>query len=125
MTISNLRSKRKPTGGKYQKQRKKMRKDFGSDFLPAKVSTQKKKTIRTFGGNFKIKLMGAEKANVTIDGKTKIVKILSVKENRANPNFVRMNVVTKGAIIETDAGLAKVTSRPGQGGVINAVAVKA
>jgi small subunit ribosomal protein S8e len=34
---------------------------------------------------------------------------------------VRRNIVTKGAIIETDAGQARVVSRPGQDGQVNAV----
>ena len=70
-------------------------------------------------------MLEAEKANVIgADGKGKVVKILSVKENSANIHFVRMNVITKGAIIETEAGLAKVTSRPGQDGIINAKLIK-
>jgi small subunit ribosomal protein S8e len=51
-------------------------------------------------------------------------KIKTVKENPANPHYVRMNIITKGAVIETDAGLARVTSRPGQHGVVNAVLIK-
>jgi small subunit ribosomal protein S8e len=35
-----------------------------------------------------------------------------------------MNIITKGAVIETDAGKARVTSRPGQHGVVNAVLLK-
>jgi small subunit ribosomal protein S8e len=35
-----------------------------------------------------------------------------------------MNVITKGAIIETEKGLAKVVSRPGQDGVVNAVLIE-
>ncbi len=45
-------------------------------------------------------------------------------ENPANPNYVQRNIITKGAIIKTSAGNAKVTSRPGQDGTINAVLVK-
>ncbi|MGC8851015.1 MAG: 30S ribosomal protein S8e, partial [Candidatus Micrarchaeia archaeon] len=36
----------------------------------------------------------------------------------------RENIVTKGAIIETELGKAKVTSRPGQHGIVNAVLLK-
>jgi small subunit ribosomal protein S8e len=35
-----------------------------------------------------------------------------------------MNVITKGAIIETEDGLAKVTSKPSKDGVVNAVLIK-
>ena len=51
------------------------------------------------------------------------MKILDVIENPANPHYVRQNIVTRGAIIETDAGRARVTSRPGQHGVISAVLI--
>ena len=47
----------------------------------------------------------------------------NVIENKANPNYVRRNIITKGAIVETSAGKAKVTSRPGQDGVINGVLI--
>jgi small subunit ribosomal protein S8e len=46
---------------------------------------------------------------------------LAVIENTANPNYVRQNIITKGSIIGTEKGNAKVTSRPGQHGVVNAV----
>ena len=61
-----------------------------------------------------------------IDPKTKKAtksKILSVKDNPANQHFVRRNTITKGAVVETEAGLARITSRPGQDGVVNAVKV--
>ena len=56
--------------------------------------------------------------------KTHKVKILTVKENSANPNFVQRNIINRGAMIQTEIGLAKVTSRPGQDGAVNAVLVK-
>ena len=42
-------------------------------------------------------------------------------ENPANPNYVRRNLLTKGAIIKTELGNARILSRPGQDGTINAV----
>ena len=51
-------------------------------------------------------------------------KLKKVIENKASRHFARMGIITKGAIIETDKGKAKVTNRPGQDGVINAVLVK-
>ena len=54
---------------------------------------------------------------------TKVVDILGVVENTANPNYVRRNIITKGAIVETPEGNAKVTSRPGQDGVINGILI--
>ena len=54
-------------------------------------------------------------------GKAKKVVIKSVEENLANPNFVRRNILTKGTVIDTELGKARITSRPGQEGGINAV----
>ena len=56
-------------------------------------------------------------------GTSSSTKIVAVVENSANPNYVRQNIITKGSIIETEKGKAKVTSRPGQHGVVNAVLI--
>lgn len=56
--------------------------------------------------------------------KVEVAEILNVVENRANPHFVRRNIITKGAIVETSKGLAKVTSRPGQHGILNGILIK-
>jgi small subunit ribosomal protein S8e len=49
--------------------------------------------------------------------------VITVRENPANPNYVQRNIITKGAILETDLGLVRVRSRPGQDGVLNGVRV--
>jgi small subunit ribosomal protein S8e len=76
-----------------------------------------------YGGNEKACALRAQFANVTnpADGTTKKAKIETVEENGANPNYVRRNLLTKGAIIRTEIGRARIMSRPGQDGVINAV----
>lgn len=124
--FSQFRSQRKKTGGLYSEIRKKKKRDLGSDFLPVHLKEKEKtKKVRMTGGSEKIKMLQAAKANVldVQTGKSQISKIITVKENPANPHFVRMNVITKGAVVETELGLAKVTSRPGQDGVVNAVLV--
>ncbi len=68
-------------------------------------------------------MLSAQYANV-VDKKTntvKKVKILTVKSNPADPNYVQRNIMNKGATITTEIGDAIVTSRPGQDGAINAV----
>jgi len=126
MVLTQFRSHRKPTGGLYHRFRKKKKRDFGSDFIAVKIGKGKINEIRTFGGNRKYRVLQAEFANVINPetGVSQKAKIITVKENPANPNFVRMNVITKGAIIETEAGLAKVVSRPGQDGIVNAIIIK-
>jgi small subunit ribosomal protein S8e len=56
----------------------------------------------------------------TSSGKTQKVKIIRVLENPANRDYERRGVITKGALIETELGRARVTSRPAQDAVINA-----
>ena len=58
------------------------------------------------------------------DGKIVKVKIKNVVDNPADKHLARRNIITKGTIIDTEKGKARVTSRPGQDGVINAVLVK-
>ena len=51
-------------------------------------------------------------------------EIKSVIDNPANINYIRRNIINKGAIIETGIGKARISSRPGQTGVVNAVLIK-
>lgn len=124
MTKWILRSKRKKTGGQLNKNRKKKRRDRGRDFLPAHVDETKIRAKRTKGGGSKRVALSVNIANVSVEGKAQKTKIISVVENKADTQFVRRNIVTKGAIIETELGKARVTSRPGQQGFVNAVLVE-
>ncbi|MFH1105998.1 MAG: 30S ribosomal protein S8e [Candidatus Aenigmatarchaeota archaeon] len=126
MATWNLRSPKKPTGGKLKRQCKKKKMQRGAEPALTKIGKKKIRFNRMRGGSFKLTLASAEIANV-IDhatGKIQKAKILSVFENHANPHFVRRNIITKGAIITTDIGKARVTSRPGQDGAVNAVLIK-
>ena len=123
---SNFRSKKKSTGGKYNDIRKKKKIYLVKNSIPVKIAKTKRKNIRTRGGNKKAKLLEENKINV-IDpstNKTSKTEIISVLENTANIHFVRMNILTKGAIVETKLGKAKITSRPSQDGIINAILLK-
>ncbi len=124
MTQWILRSKRKITGGLVLKRGKRKKHQRGRDFLPAHVGAPKVRPARTKGGNWKRIALAANVANVSVKGKMQKVNILSVKENAADSQFVRRNIITKGAIIETDLGKARVTSRPGQVGLVNAVLIE-
>lgn len=123
MGIWHVRSKRKATGGKLKKHRKKRKFEKGREPTLTQIGEKRLAKIRTKGGSFKLALRSASEANV-LDAKTKKIKkakIIKVIENKANPQLVRQNIITKGAIIETSEGKARVTSRPGQHGVINAI----
>ena len=124
MTQWMLRSKRKITGGILSRIGKKERQQRGRDFVPARLGEKKIRHTRTRGGGTKHIVFAANIANVRVNGKIEKVKILNVVENTANPQYVRRNIITKGCIIETEKGRARVTSRPGQHGSIDAVLVE-
>jgi small subunit ribosomal protein S8e len=116
---------RKVTGGVIKLAKKKRKYELGRLPLHTKIGKTKVKIVRVKGGGKKVKALSVEFANV-FDSKTKVtkkVKILRVLENPANPHFVRMGIVTKGCIIETEIGKAKVTSRPSQHGIVNAILI--
>ncbi|MCA1812834.1 MAG: hypothetical protein LC624_02650, partial [Halobacteriales archaeon] len=46
-----------------------------------------------------------------------------VVTNSANPHYVRRNIITKGAVVNTNLGRVRITSRPGQDGTLNGVLV--
>ena len=117
------RSRRKPSGGRLRPLRKKRKFEIGREQQFAFVGPQKVKLYRVRGAGQKVRILNAEWANVTDPktGATKKVKIVTVKDNPSNPHFVTRNIVTRTATIETEIGLARVTSRPGQDGVVNAV----
>ena len=120
------RSLKKPSGGRIWAKRGKRKQEMGREFLEPKIGPTKSRKLRTFGGDEKLGLLSTDSANV-IDPKTgraKKVKILTVVENPADSHFVRRNVLTRGAVIETELGKARVTSRPGQSGTVDAVLVE-
>ena len=106
--------------------RKKKKADMGSDpkychSLHGKDGKEKNTKTKTRGGTEKTSLIAAASVNLSVKGKTKRVVIKAVDENPANRDFKRMGILSKGAIIETEEGKAKISSRPSQDGVINAV----
>ncbi len=125
MAITQKRPKRKITGGRYRSWRKKRVHELGN--LPSftKLGDKKVKSVRVYGANTKRVLLAGEIANVYIPKEKKYeqLKIETIVESPANRHFVRRNIITKGTIIKTPKGNARVTSRPGQEGNINAILV--
>ncbi|MCD6530536.1 30S ribosomal protein S8e [Candidatus Bathyarchaeota archaeon] len=115
--------KRKPTGGKKRAYRKKRKFEMGSFPTETLLGEEKRKVDRVRGGNVKVRLLSTEVVNLSDPktGRTERTKILRVLENPANIDYDRRGVLTKGTIVETPLGKAKITSRPGQNGVVNAV----
>jgi small subunit ribosomal protein S8e len=81
---------------------------------------------RVRGGNFKqaIKHIDFVNLNDNHNKKTTKTKIIRVLENHANKDYERRGVLSKGAIVETELGIAKIVSRPGQHGSMNAILTK-
>lgn len=126
MSISHGRSKRKKTGGVYKALRHKRLYELGTELIELRPGEKRVKEVKGVGATVKLRLIRAKEANVFIPSQKKYQKseVIQVKENPANPHFVRRNTITKGAVIETKLGLARVTNRPGQEGTINAVLIE-
>jgi small subunit ribosomal protein S8e len=125
MTLWQGKSKRGKTGRRIRIARGRRKFERGREALLTTIGPVKTKKIRTRGGHEKTILMSTNVAHVLDPktGKTNKAEIKTVLENKANPHYVRRNIITKGAIIDTSIGKAKVTSRPGQDGIINAVLI--
>ncbi len=124
MSQSHLR-KRKLTGGKKRVYRSKKLYEAGGYPAETTLGEPRRKLKKGIGGNTKIKALSDKFASVTDpkSGKTEKTEITRVVKNAANVDYNRRGVITKGAEIETSMGLAKVTSRPGNDGIINAVLI--
>jgi small subunit ribosomal protein S8e len=118
------RSTRKRTGGRRRHPRNKRKHELGNVPTETQVGDTKLKAIDARGGTEKVRALRTNEATVADGGETRHTEIEDVVENDADPNYVRRNIITKGAIIETPEGRARVTSRPGQTGQVNAVLVE-
>jgi small subunit ribosomal protein S8e len=124
-SIENLAG-RKFTGGRKVAMRG--RRKFEIDRYPneAIVGNKDIVTRRVRGNNIKMAFKTTEFANVADQVSKKVMKskILRVTKNSANKDYERRGVISKGALLETEAGTARVVSRPGQDGTVNAILVK-
>ncbi|MCZ7402816.1 MAG: 30S ribosomal protein S8e [Candidatus Methanoperedens sp.] len=119
------KSTRKYTGGRLIQARGKRKYELGGEQANTHIGETIRKTVKTLGGQLKVRLLRQQTA-VVIDPATKIsktVKIETVTGNPANKNYIRRNIMTKGSIIKTEIGSARITNRPGQEGSINAILI--
>lgn len=117
------RSDRKGSGsGKIRgKGRDKRKSEMGSYFTATKAGKENVVSkARGRGSTVKNKLKYAAFANILTKSGYKKAKITGVVESPDNRNFARLGIITKGTIVNTELGKAKVTNRPGQDGAINA-----
>lgn len=126
MSLWQGTSVRKPTGGRLIAARKKRRFEVAPEDSETKLGKHTQKLVRTRGAHQKVKLLSTDTINVT-DQKTGTAKkatIKTVTENPANIHYVRRNIITKGAVVDTDLGKVRITSRPGQSGTLSGILVK-
>ena len=118
--------KKKLSGGRKRAYRRKRKFEEGRFPAETILGEPKKKIVRGRGETTKIKALSDKYVCVTDpkSGKTEKVEIMRVVKNPVNVDYDRRGVITKGAVIETSLGSARVTSRPGQDGIINAVLIR-
>lgn len=123
--IAQSKDRKKVSSGMKQLHRKKRLYDKGSRPILTRVGKTKVRKDRVRSGAEKLRILRIDVANVYDPKEKKFKKavIKNVGENPANRHYARANIMTKGSIIETDLGKARVTSRPGQEGAINATLI--
>lgn len=125
MAITHNRPKRKTSGSRYISYRGKKLLEMGNVPTLPPIGERKIKVMRTRGAGIKNRIMAASIVNV-IDPSTKRAVQATMKyvaENPANRHYVRRNALTRGAVVETDKGRVRITSRPAQDGCVNGVLV--
>jgi small subunit ribosomal protein S8e len=126
MALWQGKPQRSKSGRRIRYARGKRRFEIGRETHLATIGPTTIKKNRVRGSQYKFSTKTVNIAYV-VDPKTKKTQkteINSVIDNPANINYIRRNIVTKGAVIDTPLGHAKVTSRPGQVGMVNAVLLK-
>jgi small subunit ribosomal protein S8e len=117
------RSTRKRTGGRLKPASNKKRHQLGREPAETTVGETRLQYIDSRGTGKKVRALSTNVEQVADGGDVSEAEIENVVDNPSNVNYARRNIVTKGAIIDTSAGRARVTSRPGQSGHVNAVLI--
>ena len=122
------KTKAKGTGGKKRSTRDKIKAHYGGFFSRTKIQkgTEEERSLKEVkGGKFKVAAKHVLYANVATGKEVKKAKLLTVLTSPDNRHYARENIITAGSLVETDLGKVRVTSRPGQSGIVNAVLVEA
>lgn len=120
------KSRRKYTGGRRIASKGKRKFELGREAAESHLDETRRKNVDTLGGNRKVRLLRCNMANLTdpSNNTTRQVSIETVVDNNSNKHYVRRNILSRGGIVRTEMGNARITSRPGQDGVVNAVLIK-
>lgn len=129
--MQKSKTKRNGSGGKRMTIRGRDKKLFekGGEFSATRLENVEQNLTENKKGQGrtnKVRVIKVKKVNV-LDPKTNkhaSMELVNVKENAGNRDYARRNVLTKNALIEVKSGdkvvFARVNSRPGQDGTINA-----
>ncbi|MEM4663225.1 MAG: 30S ribosomal protein S8e [Candidatus Diapherotrites archaeon] len=122
-----LKSRRKITGGlrhSIERCDKKLAWKGNPPTLTKVSEKDQRKKTKGRGCTIKVKLQKARKAVISSGGKSFVAEIKQVLKNEADRQYVRQNIITKGAVIECEHEgktiKAVVTNRPGQHGTVQA-----
>ncbi len=123
-SVENLATS-KITGGRRYPLRSRRKYEIDRYSVEAIKGEQVTISRKTRGGNQKTSLKTTDVVNLSVPGsKVKKLKIIKVLKNSSNKDYERRGVISKGAILETEAGQCRVISRPGQDGAVNAILIK-
>jgi small subunit ribosomal protein S8e len=110
----------KGTGGKRGKASDKKLRFMGGTFTATKVGEKEIRKLKHARGNtVKVKLRTAKFVNVLTKEGMKRAAMRTVLETPDNRHYARQNILTKGAVVDTEIGKVKITNRVGQDGVVN------
>jgi len=127
----HLKSRRTKTGAIRSSKRRSDKKLVWRGGLAAKTTVVEKaeqverKTVRKRGSVTKTVVKKGHFVNVVDPAthKSKRMELIAVIENKADRQFARRNIITKGAVVKAKDGskeaYVKITSSPGQDGVVN------
>ena len=126
-----MKSSRKTTGGMRQTMRRSDKRLAwkGGEASHTTISEPGEKAdrrkARGLGTLQKVKLRSDRVVQVMKSGKAHELEMITVVENKADRQFARNNIITKGAVLKAKEGPAevfvKVTNRPGQHGMIQGI----
>ncbi|MGY5865463.1 MAG: 30S ribosomal protein S8e [Candidatus Thorarchaeota archaeon] len=125
MGIWHRRSTRTSTGARLKQLRSKRKHQMGRNPTETLMGEPKRVTIDSRRKGKKTPALRLTQINVTDPAKnvTFRAELQDVEENSANMDYQRRKVITRGTIVKTSKGRAKVTSRPGQEGILNAILI--
>jgi len=97
--------KRRATGGKRKQPHKKRKYELGRQAANTKLMPKRVRTVRTRGGNQKVRALRLDSGNFAwgSEGQTRKTRVIDVVYNSSNNELVRTKTLVKNSIIVVDA----------------------